>query len=203
MTESATSVAPEIVRCRLDAARSKFTVQAFAGGLLSGFGHNPVIAIRKFTGEAEFVAATLADASLRVTVDAASLGVVDKVPEKDRPEIEHTMFADVLETARFPEITFESTDITVTRVVEGRYRARIIGDLMLHGVTRKGLWISAMLTLEGTDLRAQGDFSLKQADFNIKQVTIAGGVLKVKDEVKISFDILGVNTGSNSDRVTT
>jgi hypothetical protein len=30
---------------------SRFTVQAFAGGLRAGSGHNPTIAIRDFSGE--------------------------------------------------------------------------------------------------------------------------------------------------------
>jgi hypothetical protein len=36
-----------------DARASQFTVQVFAGGLLSAFGHSPTIAIRDFSGEAE------------------------------------------------------------------------------------------------------------------------------------------------------
>jgi polyisoprenoid-binding protein YceI len=163
---------------------------------LSGFGHNPIIGIRKFSGEAQFVDGTLANASVQITVDAGSLAVVDKVPEKDKPEIEQTMLGEVLEASRYPEITFQSTNIAATRVVEGRYRVRIVGDLTLHGVTRKGLWISAQVTLEGTDLKAQGDFTLRQADYNIKQVRVAGGVLKVKDEVKVTFTIVGVSDGS-------
>lgn len=200
MTDSAPSVAPEIVRYRLDAARSNFTVQAFAGGLFSGFGHNPIIAIQKFTGDAQFVDGTLENASVKITVDPRSLAVVDKVPERDKPEIERTMLGEVLETSRYPEITLQSTDITVRRVAEGRYRARIVGDLTLHGVTRKGLWISALVTLEGLDLKAQGDFTLNQTDYNIKQVTVAGGMLKVKDEVKITYEMVGVSTPNGSDQ---
>jgi len=192
MTESATSVAPEIVRYRLDPARSTFTAQAFAGGLLSGFGHNPIIGIKKFDGEVQFAAGTLADASLRITVDANSLAVVGEVSEKDTPEIERTMLAEVLETSRYPEITFESTSITVTRIVEGRYKARIIGDLTMHGVTQKGLWISAQVTLDGAELKGQGDFAVKHTAYHLKQVTVAGGALKVKDEVKLSFAMVGV-----------
>ena len=42
----------------LDAAKSRFLVKASATGLLSAFGHNPTIAIRGFTGEAWFRAAS-------------------------------------------------------------------------------------------------------------------------------------------------
>ena len=35
----------------IDTSASRFTVQAFATGLLSSFGHNPTIAIRDYEGE--------------------------------------------------------------------------------------------------------------------------------------------------------
>jgi hypothetical protein len=39
-------------------------------------------------------------------------------------------------------------------------------------------------------LRASGDFALDQTDYNIKLVSVAGGALKLKDELKFSFEIL-------------
>ena len=38
----------------IEAGVSRFTVRGFAGGLLSGLGHNPVVAIRDFTGDAHW-----------------------------------------------------------------------------------------------------------------------------------------------------
>ena len=191
MSENETS----ILRYKLDAGQSKFTVQAFASGLLAGFGHNPTIGIRDFTGEAQGTSDTLApsftDASVRLVIKASSLAVLDEIKEKDRQEIEHAMRCDVLETAAYPEIIFQSTNITATRVAEGRYKARIIGDASLHGVTRAGLWIQAQVTVNGDDLRAQGDFTLKQTDYKIKPFSFAGGALKLKDELKFSFDLVG------------
>jgi polyisoprenoid-binding protein YceI len=180
-----------MVRYKLDAGQSRFTVQAFARGLLSGFGHDPVISIRDFSGEAQFAPGTFAEASLRLAINIASLTLLDEVKEKDRREIEQTMLHDVLEAARYPEIVFQSTQITATRIVESRYKARIIGDLTLHGVTRSGLWIAAQFTLDGDTLRAKGDFTLKQTDYGIKLVSVAAGALKLKDELKFSFDLVG------------
>jgi hypothetical protein len=42
----------------------------------------------------------------------------------------------------------------------------------------------------GTFLRASGDFSLNQTDYGIKLVSVAGGALKLKDELKFSFEIV-------------
>ena len=65
-------------------AASKFTVQAFAEGWFSAFGHDPVIGIKDFQGEAEFVPDTFDNASLKLTINANSLAVVNDVKEKDR-----------------------------------------------------------------------------------------------------------------------
>jgi polyisoprenoid-binding protein YceI len=187
MIETASS----IVSYKLNPSQSKFTVQAFAAGLLAGFGHNPTIGIRDFTGEAQFAPNTFADASLRLAINAKSLVVLDDIKEKDKQEIERTMFDDVLETSKYPEIIFQSTSITTARIIEGRYKAKIIGNLTMHGITRNGLWILAQLTLNGNELRTQGDFTLKQTDYNIKLVSIAAGALKLKDELKFNFELVG------------
>jgi polyisoprenoid-binding protein YceI len=179
-----------LVHYRLDANQSRFTVQAFAEGLFSAFGHDPVIAIRDFTGDAEFVPGTITEAFVRMKIMADSLGVGDEVKEKDRLEIERMMREDVLEIAQYPEIIFVSTSVAASRLGEGRYRARIVGDLTLHGVTQNNLWINPEVKMSGESLRAQGEFTLKQTDFGIKPVKVAGGTLKVKNELKFSFDIV-------------
>ena len=55
MTEiSATTVEPIATgtdRYVIDGRSSRFTVRAFATGLLSAMGHNPTIGIRDFSGE--------------------------------------------------------------------------------------------------------------------------------------------------------
>lgn len=183
-----------MTRYRLDAGQSRFTVRAFAEGLLSPFGHDPTIAIRDFEGEAVCDDDTLEAAKLRVEVRADSLAVTGDVKEKDRVEMEQTMREQVLETARFPEIVFESTSVAASRLSAGRFRVRIIGDLTLHGVTGRNLRIQAEVRRNDDGLRAQGEFTLRQTDYRIKPVSVAGGTLKVKDELKFSFDILAVNS---------
>jgi polyisoprenoid-binding protein YceI len=184
------------VRYQLDASQSHFTVQAFATGLLAAFGHNPTISIRDFSGVVQLAPETLADASLRLAVKARSLTVLDELKEKDRQEMEHTMFQEVLQASAYPEITFESASVTATRIAEGRHRVRIIGDLTLHGVRRNGLWILAQLTLDGNDMRAQGAFTLRPTDYGMKLVSVAAGALKLKDELKFAFDLVGHRVGS-------
>lgn len=189
MTENKT------VRYRIDTKRSRFTVRAFVTGVLSAFGHNPIIAIRDFTGEAEFAPGTLENASLRLTVKAASLESVDDLSTRERQEIERVTRDEVLEASRFPEITFESFEINGNNVGEGMYRVEIVGELSLRGVKNRcafdtQVWVAA------ETLRANGEVMVRQSDFEIKPVSavaifsISGGTIRVKDELKISFDIV-------------
>jgi polyisoprenoid-binding protein YceI len=180
-----------VVRYRIDAGRSRFTVQGLAEGMLSMFGHNPVIAICGFGGDVRCVPETLESASLLMLVQADSLAVVNKVSDKDRREMERGMREDVLEIARYPEVVFMSTKVAANRMAEGRYQIRIDGNLSLHGVTREQQ-INAQVSVNGSSLRAQGEFPLRQTDYHIKPVSAVGGTLKMKDELKLSFDISAI-----------
>jgi polyisoprenoid-binding protein YceI len=195
-TETATRTSETgLVHYRLVPEQSKFTVQAFAEGLLSAFGHDPVLEIKDFTGETEFVPGSFESASLKMTIKADSIVLSTEVKEKDRLDIEQTMREQVLEIAKYPEIVFVSSNVSVTRLAEGRYRARVIGDLTFHGSTQKNLWITSEVTVSGESLRVKGDFSLKQSDFGIKPFSAAGGTIKLKNELKFSFDIAALKQG--------
>jgi polyisoprenoid-binding protein YceI len=191
---SSEATAP-LAHYHLDPAASTFTVQAFAEGWLSAFGHDPLIGVKDFQGEASFVPGTFENASLKLTVNANSLAVINDVKEKDRNEIERTMRDEVLETGKYPEIVFQSNNISLSRLREGIYRARVIGDLTLHGVTQKNIWISGEVTVNADGLRVKGDLPLKQTDYKIHLVSIVGGTLKIKNEVKCSFDIVARSAG--------
>jgi polyisoprenoid-binding protein YceI len=185
----AVSPAPDEARYKVSASQSRFTVRAFAGGLLSALAHDHTISIREFTGEARFTYGAVEPASLQLTIKADSLAVTDKVSEGDRKKIEDTMRAEVLEVDKHPEITFKSTSISASRVDEGKYQTKISGDLTLHGTTRN-ITFDTFVTFYEASLRAQGQFSIKQSSYGIKPVSVAGGTIKVKDELKFSFDIV-------------
>jgi polyisoprenoid-binding protein YceI len=180
---------PADARYQIDAAESRFTLKAFAGGFLSAFAHDHNIAIKDFSGEAEFTYGTVQPASLRMTIKAASLSITDKVSASDRQKIEGTMRDEVLEITKYPDIVFKSTGVTANKTGEGQYLARISGVITLHGATRP-LTITAQLEFGDKILRARGAFALKQSSFDIKPVSVAGGTIKVKDELKFSFEIV-------------
>jgi len=177
------------VRYLIDARISRLTVRVSASGMLSAFGHSPTIVIRDFAGEAQLNPGALENASLHVTVKAASLEVTDNISDKDRREIEREMQENVLEIAKYPEIVYDCSRVTVNNSANGQYVVTLNGNLTLHSETH-GQSVSARVAVTGDMLRAFGEFSLRQSDYNIKQVSAIGGGLKVKDEVRFSFDIV-------------
>lgn len=173
----------------LDTGLSTFTVKAFATGLLASMGHNPSFAVRQVTGEVQFRVDAPEQSTVRVVVQSGSLELSDQVSEKDRREIESTTRKEVLETSRFPEIVFEAANPTMSKGGEGFYWANITGKLTLHGATQPQQ-ISAQVTLRDNQLRGNGEFTVRQSAYGIKPVSVAGGTLKIKDDVKVTFDFV-------------
>ena len=174
----------------IDAQRSTFVAQAFATGLLSAFGHDPRIAIRNFGGDLSFRLAglTVEGSRLNIRIQADSLEVIDDISEKDKEEIHRKMSEEVLEMDRFPEILYECSRVSGSGSGD-RYWVALNGELTLHGVT-KSVPISARVIINGSSVRAAGDFSIRQSDYEIAPVSAAGGAVKLKDEVKLTFDIV-------------
>lgn len=181
---------PNASRYRLDAGQSRFMIDANSSGLLWFLGHNHHIAAREFTGEAEMAPGLTGPASLQMTVKTASLSETgEHFTEMQKEIINGSMRKDVLETAKYPEALFKSTNIILTKKAENQFDARIEGQLTLHGVTR-GVVIPARVILDGETLRASGKFEIDRNDYKIKTRSIKWGTIRVDDDMKLSFDIV-------------
>lgn len=180
---------------RLDPAQSRFSVQAFATGILSVLAHSPAFAVRDFRGHVRLDDGAPGRMTLDVAVKADSLVLTDQVPPGDRRDIEGRMRGEVLEIGAYPEIRYEAQDVSSSRIEPGKLRLRINGRLSLHGVTRPHP-IDAEMRLYGDGLRLLGGCSLRISDYHIKPVTALGGAIKLKDELKIAFELVGVPEGS-------
>ena len=102
--------------------------------------------------------------------------------DSERSEIDRTMkSAKVLDAARFPEISFASISVQTT----DPKRFLVHGNLTLHGVTRP-----VELPVSFSEGHYTGKVTLKQTDFGITPVKIAGGAVKVKDAIEIAFEIV-------------
>ena len=181
---------PATQRYRLDAAQSKFIAHALPGGLLWFRGHEHLVAVREFTGEAQMTPDTLTPASLEITAKTASMEETSSVfTEPQKKIINKELREIVLLPAQYPDIVFRSTNVNGKAISSGQYDLKITGDLTLHGVTRQ-ITIPTKVTVIGNDLRAQGEFSVNRDDFKVKATSAAHGLVRVKNKIKFTFDIV-------------
>ena len=178
-----------------DPSQSRFTVQAFATGLLSFVGHSPTFSVRDFRGRLSFESGSMNPMALFLKIRADCLELVGAFSASDRTEIETRMSRDVLQTSAYPEITFEAPAAAASPIGPGRYRARLDGNLSLHGVTRPHP-ITAELQVLDDALRLLGECPLRLSDYKISPVSALGGTIRLKDELKISFDLIGIREDS-------
>lgn len=146
-------------------------------GLLSAIAHDLSIEVTEFSIE-------VTDSSVSMRCNPNSLRVqhamkdgqpIDVLSAKDRQEIQWNILKDVLETNKYPEITFASSE--VTRNAEGSV---VKGTLTLHGVTKE---LQAQVrTDSGWHI---AEIAIHQPDFGIKPYTAMLGTLKVRADVRV------------------
>jgi polyisoprenoid-binding protein YceI len=176
-------------RYLIDTRASQFTVQAFANGLIAVVAHSPKLAIRNWMGEVHLANDNLQALSIRARIKADSVEVLDELRESDRRTLYRVMNEEVLETARFPEVVFESSDTQSEKLREDLYRLKVRGKLTFHGVSNDHTFI-AQTSVAADSARAYGEFKVRQSDYNVRIASIAGGHIKLQDELKFSFYIV-------------
>jgi polyisoprenoid-binding protein YceI len=178
---SGTVANPQVPNSRkeIDTDRSVLTIRVYKAGLLGAFGHEHEIRapIREGTFDEH-------KKTVDLVVDSRRLAVLDSdISDKDRAEIQNTMLGPkVLDSAEFAEIRFHST--AVDRTSDNRWSVH--GDLTLHGQNHP-----IQVAVERLNGRYRGSAQLRQKEFGITPVTVAGGSIKVKDEIRVEFEIVG------------
>lgn len=169
-------------RQAIDASRSNLTVRVFKSGMFSAFAHDHEIQAPIDGGEIN----SSANRSVQLRIDARKMRVLDpEISASSRADIQNTMEgAEVLDVEHFPKISYDSTGITKTG--DGHWEVR--GNLNLHGRSKA---VVVMVALQNGHYR--GSASFRQSQFGITPIRIAAGTVKVKDEVKIEFDIVPVS----------
>jgi len=178
-------------RHRLDPSQSKFIAHALRGGLLWFKGHDHLVAARDFGGEAEITPDAINPASLSLVVKADSMTETNTVFTDQQKQIINKELRDiVLLPAQHPDISFKSTDVTGKALSNNEYALRIGGNLTLLGTTRH-IVIPTRVTLTGSDLRAQGEFSISRDDYKARATSAFHGMVRVRDRIVFKIDIVG------------
>ncbi len=161
----------------IDTPKSTMTVRVYKSGVFSALGHNHEITAPIADGKVDPAAR-----QVELHVDTRALKVLDPgVSEKDRAETQRVMLgSDVLNAEAHPAIVFRS----ISAEPAGAGAWKLHGNLTLHGQTQA----------VDVDVREEGEHYVgtsrfKQTAFGIQPVKVAGGTIRVKDEIRIEFNI--------------
>jgi polyisoprenoid-binding protein YceI len=88
---------------------------------------------------------------------------------------------EVLDVAKFPCIQFASTTIDPA----GTDRWQVTGHLTIHGQAQ-----TITFPVVRVSATYRGEVAIKQRDFGIEPIKVAGGTVKVKDELRVQFEIV-------------
>jgi YceI-like domain len=165
----------------VDIERSTMTVRAFKSGLFSAFGDNHVIQAPVAEGSVDESSAP----HVELAIDARRMRVLDPgLSQKQREDVQARMLGpQVLDASRFPRIRFQSTAVQQA----GTDRWLVRGNLDLHGHIQP-----IAVTVSRERGRYTGSTTLRQTAFAITPISVAGGMVRVKDEITIEFDIVTV-----------
>ena len=155
-----------------DAEAVDCLVSVFVEGMASSFGHDATLRVTSLSldvGDDDGITADFDPGSLRVTNDISA---------SNRRDIERNA-EKMLEPRKYPKIQFRSVS-----VVRNGDRARIQGDLTLHGVTNQ---ISLDAHDDGQKWNAK--VVLDQRKYGIKPFSAMLGALKIKPEVQVDISV--------------
>ena len=148
-------------------------MSVFPEGKLKSFGHDVDLRVTDLTltvGDDDSITGDFVTDSLRVVSDGPS--------EKDRKDIQKNA-AETLGAQKYSTIKFRSTSVE-----RDGDRAKVEGELTLHGVTKP---ISVEARKDGD--RWTAEVTLDQRDYDIKPYSAMMGALKVKPEVKVKISV--------------
>jgi polyisoprenoid-binding protein YceI len=163
----------------IDTGKSVLTVRVYKSGLFSAFAHDHEIRAPMQNGSFDEQKRTV-----DFKVKSADLKVLDPDgSDSERSQVQQTMEGPkVLDPDKFPEISFHSTSIETA----GPGKWNVQGDLTLHGQTHP-----VKVQVEVANGHYRGSSRFRQTEFGMTPISIGGGSIKVKDEVRIEFDVAG------------
>ncbi len=163
----------------------RLTMSTYKAGMGAKVGHDLVLEARRWSGTVEANPDNPSASSVQVTIDARSFeivsasGGVKALSDKDSADIRKNMDDKVLQTNKYPEITFRSTQVSPTAIQ---------GDLTIVGQTQPATLNLSVQEGSG-DTTITGRATVTQTKFGIKPFSAMMGALKVKDDVDIQVEL--------------
>jgi polyisoprenoid-binding protein YceI len=149
---------------------------AFVGSKVTG-SHNGTF--EKFSGAIDY-AGQPEKSRVTITIDMNSVTT-------DTPDLtKHLKTADFFDVAKYPQATFESTEIK-TGGEKGTHT--VTGNLQLHGVT-KSVTFPATIAVTPDAVTVDSTFAVNRKDFGINYAGAADNL--IRDDVVLTLQVRGV-----------
>ena len=183
----------------LDAVASSVRLFVFRGGKAARAGHNHVLGVGHFQGYVLLDAVVPGNSRFDLRVPLESLVIDDPASRqaiggtfgstRSESDIEGTrrnlLGPKVLDSERFATVDLRSQSVA------GDWPLLVVDvAVTIKGVTRVQP-VLVHLRRDGADLRATGEFVLRQTDFGIEPFSVLGGLMAVQDAIGVRFDLVG------------
>src|SRR5262245_30329336 len=173
----------------IDSSASQIDVHLKQEGLISKRYPEHRIVVKAFNGKIE-LAKDETRMSVEVEAEAKTLTNVDEtMSEFERKEFHHALRNLVLESEKFPTIKFVSVSISGIQKAGDNRSFTITGDLVMHGVTKR-VSFPVNVKMKDEELIGSGEAKLLQSDFAMKPFEKGFGLIKVGDDVRITFNVV-------------
>lgn len=179
--------------------RSKSYLLAITGksGVFSFAAHEHAISATDWAVEQSIDPSNFKGSSVTVKIPVPSL-VIDSAEARRRAGLDSGPGADdvrkiqqrmlgpeVLDSEKYPFIEFRSTSVETT----GNNELRLTGQLQMHGRTQELRLPVRYVRNSNGGFDFSGHFTVKQTDFGMEPESIGLGTVKVKNEVRIQFQM--------------
>ena len=177
---------------RVDPGHSRLVVHVARAGVLSAALHDHQFVAQRWSGTVSFDPEHPERSTTQLSVAAGSLHDVEPgISANDVRSIENdARGAEVLDVARYPEVTLASQRLEITpgTLSAGALHGTLVASLTLHGQTRP-MRIPVEATWTGNELRVRGSVGFRQSGFGITPYHRALGAIAVRDMVNVEFDV--------------
>jgi polyisoprenoid-binding protein YceI len=174
----------------VDLGASAINVTIFHDGFLGKVRPSNTLSVKTFGGKINLLPKDLPRATVEINAEAKSLtNTYPEISDLERRELHAVLHDKVLESERFPQITFRSVKVMEIKEDGVNKSFTLQGDLTIHGVTKR-VTAPVSMIINGGQLRATGETTLKQTDFGMTPYSGGFGMIKIRDEVKVSFNVV-------------
>ena len=172
-----------------DATNSEIAVILTQEGMISRRYPTHKVLAKSFNGkvvlpkdETKMTVELEADPKQLTNVDAA-------MGDFERKEFHNVLRNQILEADKFPSINFASVGVSNVQSDGDKRSFTLTGDLTVHGTTKR-VSFPVNATISDKELRATGEEKLKLTDFGLKPFEKGMGLIKIADELKVSFNVV-------------